>query len=100
AVQRVRCLRTQTRASAGLNQDSTPLVDALAEAAGNVRSPLFFPGHKMGSGAPSRLVDLILGGKLDALRHDLPELPELDNLFAPEGPIRDAELLAADAFGA
>lgn len=36
------------------------------------------------SGAPSRLVDLILGGKLDALRHDLPELPELDNLFAPE----------------
>ncbi|CAM9478656.1 unnamed protein product, partial [Hapterophycus canaliculatus] len=52
------------------------------------------------SGAPSRLVDVILGGKLDALRHDLPELPELDNLFAPEGPIRDAELLAADAFGA
>ncbi|CAM9432849.1 unnamed protein product [Ectocarpus sp. 12 AP-2014] len=100
AVQRVRCLRTQTRASAGINQDSTPLVDALAKAAGNVRSPLFFPGHKMGSGAPSRLVDLILGGKLDALRHDLPELPELDNLFAPEGPIRDAELLAADAFGA
>jgi len=36
------------------------------------------------SGAPSRLVNVILGGKLDALRHDLPELPELDNLFAPE----------------
>lgn len=36
------------------------------------------------SGAPARLVDVILGGKLDALRHDLPELPELDNLFAPE----------------
>lgn len=36
------------------------------------------------SGAPARLVDEILGGKLDALRHDLPELPELDNLFAPE----------------
>lgn len=29
-------------------------------------------------------MDVILGGKLDALRHDLPELPELDNLFAPE----------------
>lgn len=27
---------------------------------------------------------MILGGKADALRHDLPELPELDNLFAPE----------------
>lgn len=36
------------------------------------------------SGAPGRFVDVILGGKLDALRHDLPELPELDNLFAPE----------------
>lgn len=31
-----------------LDQDSTPLVDALAEAASNVRSPLFYPGHKMG----------------------------------------------------
>lgn len=29
-------------------------------------------------------MDVVLGGKLDALRHDLPELPELDNLFAPE----------------
>lgn len=38
----------------------------------------------MYSGAPSRLVDDILGGKLDAFIHDLPELPELDNLFAPE----------------
>ena len=36
------------------------------------------------SGAPSRHVDAILGGKLDAFVHDLPELPELDNLFAPE----------------
>lgn len=31
-----------------LDQDVTPLVDALAEAASNVRSPLFYPGHKMG----------------------------------------------------
>lgn len=31
-----------------LDQDVTPLVDALAEAAGNVRCPLFYPGHKMG----------------------------------------------------
>lgn len=31
-----------------LDQDETPLVDALAKAAGSVRSPLFYPGHKMG----------------------------------------------------
>lgn len=39
---------------------------------------------RFGSGAPSRFVEHIIGGKLDALRHDLPELDELDNLFAPE----------------
>jgi arginine/lysine/ornithine decarboxylase len=31
-------------------------------------------------------------------RADLPELPELDNLFAPEGVIKEAQILAADAF--
>ena len=31
---------------------------------------------------------------------DLPELPELDNLFAPASVIQAAQELAADAFGA
>jgi arginine decarboxylase len=35
-----------------------------------------------------------------ALRADLPELVELDNLFAPEGVILEAQILAAEAFGA
>ncbi|CAM9656825.1 unnamed protein product, partial [Choristocarpus tenellus] len=83
-----------------LDQDSTPLVDAMEEASSRVRAPFFFPGHKMGSGAPNRFVDVILGGRAYTMRYDLPELPELDNLFAPEGPIRDAEMLAAKAFGA
>lgn len=30
----------------------------------------------------------------------MPELPDLDNLFAPEGVIAQAQILAADAFGA
>lgn len=33
-------------------------------------------------------------------RHDLPEIPGLDNLASPEGPILDAQRLAAAAFGA
>jgi len=33
-------------------------------------------------------------------RADLPELAELDNLFAPQGVIQEAQQLAADAFGA
>lgn len=31
--------------------------------------------------------------------HDLPELPELDNLFAPVGPVLDAQKQAAELFG-
>ncbi len=34
------------------------------------------------------------------LQADLPELPELDNLFAPQGVIQAAQELAAEAFGA
>ena len=78
-------------------QDATPLVDALASTARRVRSPLFFPGHKMGGAAPERLVAAL---SRRPLRLDLPELPELDNLFAPEGVIQDAQHLAARAFSA
>lgn len=39
---------TMQQDAGNLEQDSTPLVDALAEASANVRSPLFYPGHKMG----------------------------------------------------
>lgn len=35
-----------------------------------------------------------------ALQADLPEIPGLDNLFAPAGPIKMAQILAAEAFGA
>jgi arginine decarboxylase len=35
-----------------------------------------------------------------ALQADLPELPDLDNLFAPQGVIQSAQELAAAAFGA
>ena len=83
---------------AAAEQDETPLIDALVKASGSVRAPFFFPGHKMGSGAPRRLLRSL--GLRRALRHDLPELPELDNLFAPEGPILRMQELAAKAFSA
>ncbi|MFM6453236.1 MAG: aminotransferase class I/II-fold pyridoxal phosphate-dependent enzyme, partial [Planktothrix sp.] len=40
----------------------------------------------------------LLGNQL--FKADLPELPELDNLFNPEGVIAEAQNLAAEAFGA
>lgn len=73
-----------------------PLVEALAASAARDHAPFYAPGHKQGQGAARQLQDL-LGA---ALRADLPELPELDNLFAPAGPIAAAQELAAAAFGA
>ena len=80
-------------------QHTAPLVDGLAAAARSVRAPFFFPGHKQGRWVPQVLrAKLGLGSRV--LLHDLPELPELDNLFAPEGVILRAQELAASAFGA
>jgi arginine decarboxylase len=80
----------------GPEQDETPLIDALVATAGTIKAPFFFPGHKMGAGAPRRLRRRLALQR--ALRYDLPELPELDNLFAPEGAILRAQELAARAF--
>ena len=80
-----------------IDQRTAPLLDCLQITARSPRAAFHTPGHKQGQGAPAALVEL-LGH--EALRADLPELPELDNLFAPEGVIGQAQALAAAAFGA
>jgi arginine/lysine/ornithine decarboxylase len=80
-----------------LDQTQTPLLQALRQAANKPHAPFYAPGHKRGRGIPQPLADLFGGAVFTA---DLPELPELDNLFAPEGPILEAQQLAAAAFGA
>ena len=74
-----------------------PLVSALKTSAEENAASFHFPGHNRGRAAPSSLTELI--GRRPFL-YDLPELPELDNLFAPEGPILEAQKLAAEVFGA
>ncbi|XP_073154330.1 uncharacterized protein [Henckelia pumila] len=74
-----------------------PLVRALKASAEENVASFHFPGHNRGRAAPSSLIQLI--GSRPFL-YDLPELPELDNLFAPEGPILDAQKRAAELFGA
>lgn len=74
-----------------------PLVSALKASAKENAASFHFPGHNRGHAAPSSLTHLI--GEKPFL-HDLPELPELDNLFAPEGPILEAQRKAAELFGA
>ena len=80
-----------------MDQSTTPLVDALRECATRANAPFHTPGHKRGQGISRRHRELF-GTQI--FRSDLPELPELDNLFAPEGVIQQAQALAAKAFGA
>jgi lysine decarboxylase len=74
-----------------------PIVDTLARLSQNADCPFYAPGHKRGKGIPEPLRNL-LGERLFAA--DLPELPELDNLFCPSGAIAEAQALAAETFGA
>ncbi|MGB3200719.1 MAG: aminotransferase class I/II-fold pyridoxal phosphate-dependent enzyme [Nodosilinea sp.] len=80
-----------------LDQSLTPILSALQASSRRPHAAFYAPGHKRGQGASPRLREL-LGDA--ALATDLPELPELDNLFAPEGVILEAQALAAEAFGA
>lgn len=76
--------------------DLPPLVSALKAAAEENAASFHFPGHNRGRAAPASMTRLI-GTR--PFVHDLPELPELDNLFCPQGPILEAEIEAARLFG-
>lgn len=51
------------------------------------------PGHKLGAGIPSEFLN-------ELAKLDLTEIPGTDNLHKPTGAIREAQELAATAFGA
>lgn len=78
-------------------QASAPLVEALQACVERSHTAFYTPGHKQGQGI-SPLLKNLLGAAV--FRADLPELPELDNLFAPQAAIQAAQQLAADLFGA
>lgn len=80
-----------------MDHHRTPLFTALVEHAS--RNPLQFhiPGHKGGLGMNEEFQSFI--GK-NALSIDLINIAPLDDLHRPTGVIREAQELAADAFGA
>lgn len=78
-----------------VKQSKVPLLKTLIDQSDRIQANFFCPGHKQGATVHDRMRDA-LGPA--ALRSDLPELPALDNLFAPEGAIAEAQALAADAF--
>ncbi len=79
-----------------LNQQRMPIMEALNEFKRNRLVPFDVPGHKRGKGNPE-LTDF-LGERCMTL--DVNSMKPLDNLCHPVSVIREAEELAADAFGA
>lgn len=79
-----------------LNQNRAPIYEALQDFRKNRIVPFDVPGHKRGRGNPE-LVEL-LGQQCVGL--DVNSQKCLDNLCHPISVVREAEELAADAFGA
>jgi len=79
------------------SQADTPLLDTLKASGNHPHAPFYVPGHKQGNGISSRLSELF-GDPV--FRYDLPELPAFGGLFPPEGVMKTAQALAAEAFGA
>jgi len=77
-------------------QKRAPIYEALAQFRKQRVVPFDVPGHKRGRGNPE-LVEL-LGEKCVGI--DVNSMKPLDNLCHPVSVIREAEELAADAFGA
>lgn len=79
------------------SQAQTPILEALRLLSLKDSAAFYAPGHKKGQGINATVQNL-WGEQI--FQADLPELPELDNLFAPQGVIKQAQNLAASCFGA
>ena len=72
---------------------NTPIYSAIKAYTGTGPLPFHMPGHKLGAGIPDEFL-----GEIEKL--DLTEIPGTDNLHLPTGAIKEAQELAAVAFGA
>ncbi len=78
------------------DQNSSPLLDAMNEYQTNRVVKFDVPGHKGGRG--NKALSDFLGES--CLKNDVNSMKPLDNLCHPVSVIREAQELAADAFGA
>ncbi|HEX2393205.1 MAG TPA: aminotransferase class V-fold PLP-dependent enzyme [Solirubrobacterales bacterium] len=78
-------------------QDSTPYVDALLAYAEHDPGRFQVPGHKGGAGADPKLRELV--GEV-GLRNDVPSVTEGVDIGPEPNPFQQAQLLAAEAWGA
>ena len=82
---------------AHLSQKNTPYFDALQDYVNSGTLSFHTPGHKQGVGMHPRLRDFIGDNVLSI---DLTQIRGLDDLSQPQGPILEAQKLAAQAYGA
>jgi arginine decarboxylase len=80
-----------------LNQNETPLFDALLEYVNRDTVPFHVPGHKKGVGIDEEYKKFI--GE-NPFKIDVTVFKLVDSLHHPTGPIKKAQELAADAYGA
>ncbi|WP_017753569.1 aminotransferase class I/II-fold pyridoxal phosphate-dependent enzyme [Calidifontibacillus oryziterrae] len=80
-----------------MNQEKTPLFTGLLEHIKKNPIQFHIPGHKKGVGMDQEFKDFI---GTNALSMDLINIGPLDDLHHPHGMIKDAQDLAAEAFGA
>ena len=78
-------------------QDSTPYVDAMLAYAALEPGRFQVPGHKGGAGADPKMRELV--GDV-ALRNDIPSITEGVDIGPEPTPFQQAQLLAAEAWGA
>ncbi len=79
-----------------IQQERMPLFEALKQYKNDETVSFHVPAHKHGAGMPDFTAYV---GK-NVMNMDLTILPDLDSICHPTGVIRDAEELAAEAFGA
>lgn len=75
----------------------TPLLKALVKHQKLMTAPFHMPGHKKGKGIGKGFAQLM---KTDPFSLDMTEVPGLDDLHNPCGPIQEAQSIAARLFGA
>ena len=78
-----------------MNQNDAPIYEALLRYRDERIVPSDVPGHKHGKGNPE--LTAFLGRT--CMEVDVNSMKPLDNLIHPVSVIRDAEMLAAEAFG-
>ncbi len=78
-----------------MDQHDAPFFEALHQYAATSATPFSTPGHKRGAGAPAGLRELLP----DALGCDIPHGGGVDTTHVSRGLLRQAECLAAAAYG-